>query len=274
MKIVDFSRLCIHTITTKPWPIEEAIKNYADQGIKGITVWRQALEDRRSAKIGKLIRHNDLEIVSLCRGGFFPAVEASRRQAAIEENIAIIVQAAELGAPLIVLVCGADPDQSLFESRKQIQEGIETILPMAEKYGIRLAIEPLHPMYADNRSAINTLQQANDMCLNINSSYLGVTIDVYHLWWDANLENEIKRSGELNKIFSFHICDWRTPTRHLLYDRGLMGEGCIPINKIRTWVEESGFTGFNEVEIFSNRFWRMDQLRYLNKIKTAYLKYS
>jgi sugar phosphate isomerase/epimerase len=273
-KIVDFSRLCVHTITTKPWPIEEAIKYYAEQGVKGITVWRQALENRSTTEIGKLIRHNDLEIVSLCRGGFFPSLEDSRRRAAVKENIAAIEEAAELGAPLIVLVCGADPGQSLSESRIQIQEGIEAILPTAEKYGIRLAIEPLHPMYADNRSAINTLQQANNMCSKINSSYLGVTIDVYHLWWDADLENEIKRSGEMNKIYSFHLCDWRTPTRHMLYDRGLMGEGCIPINKIRTWVERAGFKGFNEVEIFSNRFWRMDQMRFLKKIKTAYLKYS
>jgi len=129
-------------------------------------------------------------------------------------------------------------------------------------------------MYAGDKSAINTLQQANDMVFRLDSPFVGVAIDVYHLWWDPSLKSEIKRCGEMNKIFAFHICDWRVPTLDFLTDRGLMGDGCIPIKKIRGWVEEAGFSGYNEVEIFSDTYWAMDQQAYLKKIKEAYLKHS
>ena len=243
-RLTDLSQLCIHTITTKPWSIEEAAKNYSAEGVKGITVWRDALANRNIKQTGQLLRDHGLSIVSLCRGGFFPNREKEKRKLAIEDNLKAIEEAAELGAPLIVLVCGADPSQSLKDSRKQIQEGIETVLPQAKAAGIKLAIEPLHPMYADTRSAINTLAQANDMAEQINSSYVGVAVDVYHLWWDPTLKKEIKRSGKNDHLFAFHICDWNSPTVDILLDRGLMGDGCIPVNKIRSWVEATGFNGF------------------------------
>ena len=133
-----------------------------------------------------------------------------------------------------------------------------------------LAIEPLHPMYADTRSAINTLSQANDMAEALHSPWVGVAVDVYHLWWDPFLEKEIKRCGENGNLLAFHVCDWKVPTTDLLLDRGLMGEGCIPVKKIRSWVETTGFNGFNEVEIFSSKYWQQDQSQYLKKIITAY----
>ena len=270
----DLSQLCIHTITTKPWGIEEAAKNFLLEGVKGITVWRDALANRNIKQSGQLLRDHGLNIVSLCRGGFFPNKEKEKRQVAIEDNLRAIEEAAELGAPLIVLVCGADPSQSLEDSRKQIQEGIETILPQAEAAGIKLAIEPLHPMYADTRSAINTLAQANDMAAQINSPFVGVAVDVYHLWWDPFLEQEIKRCGENKHLFAFHICDWNSPTTDMLNDRGLMGDGCIPVNKIRSWVETTGFNGFYEVEIFSNKYWQQNQSKFLEKIIKAYKENS
>ena len=270
----DLSQLCIHTITTKPWSIEEAAKNFLLEGVKGITVWRDALANRNIRQSGQLLRDHGLKIVSLCRGGFFPNKEKEKRQVAIEDNLRAIEEAAELGAPLIVLVCGADPSQSLEDSRKQIQEGIETVLSQAVAAGIKLAIEPLHPMYADTRSAINTLAQANDMAAQINSPFVGVAVDVYHLWWDPFLEQEIKRCGENDHLFAFHICDWNSPTTDMLNDRGLMGDGCIPVNKIRSWVETTGFNGFYEVEIFSNKYWQQDQSRFLEKIIKAYKENS
>jgi len=270
----DLSQLCIHTITTKPWSIEEAARNFSAEGVKGITVWRDALANRNIKQAGQLLRDQGLDIVSLCRGGFFPNKEKEKRQTAIDDNLKAIEEASELGAPLIVLVCGADPFQSLDDSRKQIQEGIETILPEAAAAGIKLAIEPLHPMYADTRSAINTLAQANDMADRINSPNVGVAIDVYHLWWDSTLEQEIIRCGENSHLLAFHICDWNTPTTDLLLDRGLMGDGCIPINKIRSWVEATGFTGFYEVEIFSSKYWQQDQEQFLKKIIKAYKEKS
>ncbi len=268
--VQDLSRLCIHTITTKPWSIEEAVDRYAEAGVKGITVWRDAIEGRNASEMGGRIRNSGLDVVSLCRGGFFPSANQQNRLKAIDDNRQAIELAHSLGAPLIVLVCGADSTQPLGESRKQIREGIETVLPEAEAAGVKLGIEPLHPMYADTRSAVNTLRQANDLCQAIDSEWVGVALDVYHLWWDPDLEAETSRCGDMGKLFAFHVCDWRVPTEDMLLDRGLMGEGCIPVRKIRGWVEESGFSGYNEVEIFSNRFWEMDQAVFLDRIVKAY----
>jgi sugar phosphate isomerase/epimerase len=261
-------RLCLHTITTKPLSLEEAIDAYVDAGVAGITVWSDALTDRNTAASGDRIRAAGLRIVSLCRGGFFVSDQASRREAAIETNRALLAQAADLGAPLVVLVCGADPAVPLPEARDQIRAGVEALIPTAEEAGVSLAIEPLHPMYADTRSAINTLAQANDLCEAIDHSRVGLAVDVYHLWWDPALEREIARCGK--SIVAFHVSDWMTPTTDLLNDRGLMGEGCIPIRQIRGWVEDAGFDGAIEVEIFSDRLWQRDQRRLLPEIVTAY----
>ena len=273
--LTDFSRLCVHTITTKPWSIEEAADQYARAGVKGITVWRQWLEGRNPERVGEMLRDAGLTIVSLCRGGFFPALDAAGRQAAIDDNKRAIDEAHALGAPLIVLVCGATPGQPLSESRQQIADGIATVLDHAEEADVRLGIEPLHPMFADARSAINTLRQANDMCDQLSSPHVGVVADVYHLWWDPELKEQIERCGRDNRLWAFHVCDWRTPTDDMLNDRGLMGEGCIDVRQIRSWVEQSGFGGsgnnFIEVEIFSNRYWAMDQAKFLELIKDAYL---
>jgi len=270
----DISKLCIHSITTKPWNIEDAAKNFSAAGVKGITVWRDALEGRNIRATGNMLREHDLTIVSLCRGGFFAHKDFNKRKAAIDDNKRAIEEAAQLETSMIVLVCGADPMQSLEDSRKQIRDGIVEILPRASAANVKLAIEPLHPMYAGDRSAINTLAQANDMAEEINSSFVGVAVDVYHLWWDNNLEREIKRCGENDHLLSFHICDWKVPATDLLLDRGLMGEGCIPIKQIRSWVEATGFDGFNEVEIFSTAYWKEDQHEFLKRIIEAYKYHS
>lgn len=266
----DTRKLCVHTITTKPLPMEQVLELYPKYGIAGITVWRQALEGRDVAKTGKQLRDAGMRIVSLCRGGFFPAADEAGRKKAIGENIEAIDEAAALGAPLVVLVCGAVPGQPLDDSREQIADGIAAVAGHAEKTGVKLAVEPLHPMYADSRSAINTMRQANDLCEALNLPNVGVAVDVYHLWWDPELQSEIARCGRNGHLYAFHICDWRTPTEDLLNDRGLMGDGCIDVKQIRGWVEDAGFDGFNEVEVFSNRYWAMDQRMYLERIVDAY----
>jgi sugar phosphate isomerase/epimerase len=270
-ELKDFSKLCVHTQTTKPWGLESCVENYSAAGIHGITIWRNVLENLNLTQAKNMLDDYGMNVVSLCRGGFFPAVNGLKRDFAINDNLFAIEQAAALGAPLIVLVCGADGRQSLEKSREQIAEGIARILPAAQGVGVKLAIEPLHPMYAGDRSAINTLKQANDMVEMINSEWVGVAVDVYHLWWDETLKSEIKRCGAHRNLFAFHVCDWNVPTTDFLNDRGLMGEGCINIPEIRGWVEDAGFKGFNEVEIFSDKFWASDQNEYLEKIKKAYL---
>jgi sugar phosphate isomerase/epimerase len=266
----DLSRLCIHTITTKPWSIEQVAEKYSAAGVKGVTIWRNTLEGRDIGKIRIMLRSSDLEVVSLCRGGFFPSTDKRKRQEAIDDNRRAIDEAFELGTRLIVLVCGADPAQSLEASRAQIYEGISAVLPDAEAAGVKLAIEPLHPMFADTRSAINTIEQANEMAERINSPWVGVAVDVYHLWWDPSLVKGIERCGRNNNLLAFHISDWKSPTVDMLNDRGLMGEGCIPLRKIRSWVENTGFNGFIEVEIFSDIYWKQDQDEFLKKVIEAY----
>ena len=273
-QIKDLSKLCVHTLTTKPWNIEQCVKNYSAAGIHGITVWRNVLENQNLIGVKMLLDDYGMTVVSVARGGFFPSVEKEKREASIQDNLFAIEQAAAIGAPSIVLVCGADGRQSLEKSREQIAEGIIKLIPSAKSAGIKLSIEPLHPMYAGDRSAINTLKQANDMAEMINSEWVGIAVDVYHLWWDETLQSEIKRCAANNHLFAFHVCDWNVPTADFLNDRGLMGDGCINVPEIRGWVEEAGFSGYNEVEIFSDKYWATDQYEYLKKIKEAYLKHT
>ncbi len=258
-------------MTVKPWSLAECIEGFTKAGVPGITVWRQHLAPQGPEESGRMLRASGLNVVSLCRGGFFPGLDAATRQAAIDDNKLAVDEAAAIGAPLIVLVCGAVPGIPLVEARKQIADGIAAVSPYAKAAGVKLAIEPLHPMYAGDRSAVNTMAQANDMVEMLADANVGIAVDVYHLWWDPTLEAEIARAGK--SIFAFHVCDWRTPTRDLLNDRGLMGEGCINIREIRGWVEKTGFSSWNEVEIFSDEHWAEDMTGWVEQIKTAYLEH-
>ena len=273
-RITEFSKLCVHTQTTRPWNLRQCAKNFEAHGISGISVWRHLFEEIKVTEARNVLENHGLEVISLVRGGFFASTLPSVRLKAIDDNLKAIEEASGIGAPLLVLVCGADPAQSQQLSRDQIAEGILKILPEAMASGVKLAIEPLHPMYAADRSAITSMKQANDMVALINSEAVGVAVDVFHLWWDPELEMEIKRCGAMAKLFAYHICDWNSPMNDMLNDRGLMGEGCINLAQIRGWMETAGFTGYHEVEIFSDRYWAMDQLEYLKLIKEAYLKHT
>jgi len=273
-EIKNLDKLCIHTITTKALDFEVACAKYAALGVKGISIWRDAVAGLTPRELINCLNKNDLSAVSYVRGGFFPALDPEKRAAAIKDNILMLQEAADMEIPMLVLVCGAEPGQALQTSRDQIREGIEALLPRARELNVKLAIEPLHPMYADTRSAITSLKQANEMAEYFADDGLGIAVDVYHLWFDEDLEQQILRCGRNKNLFAFHICDWKVPTIDMLNDRGLMGEGCIPLKQIRGWVEEAGFSGFNEVEIFSTRFWQEDQDLFLDKIVKAYRQNS
>ena len=263
----QLDRLAIHTITTKPWSTEECIAKYAASGVGGITFWRYNFEGNNPATVGRQARDAGLDVASVARGGFFPAESTRQRQAAIEENLRAIDETAAVGAPSLVLVCGAYAGQPLQDSRLQIRDGIAAIINHAKEAGVILAIEPLHPMYAESRSAINSMDQANQLCESLgNHPNIGIACDVYHTWWDPSLESEINRAAASGNLTSYHICDWITPTSDLLNDRALMGEGCIELGKLSSTINRAGFKGYHEVEIFSRRWWASDQDDYLSAI--------
>lgn len=273
-EIKDLSKLCIHTMTNKPWSLDECLKNYSAKGIGGISVWRNVIENQNLNDVNRRILDSGITPVSLVRGGFFTGKSEADRQKAIDENKQCIDEAAAIGTDLVVLVCGSTPGFTIDDNIKMIEDGIQSVTEHAQKNNVRLGIEPLHPMYADIRSSVSSLRAANNMAERINSDYVGVTLDVFHIWWEEQLQQEIQRCADLGKLFSFHICDWKTDMEDMLQDRGLMGEGIINVPQIRGWVEEAGFNGFNEIEIFSKKYWAMDQHEFLDKMIDAYLQKS
>jgi len=238
------------------WTLIEAVEACVRHGILAVDPWRDQV-----AKVGldhavRAIKDNGLHVSGYCRGGLFTADTAAGRQAAIDDNKRAIDEAAALGADCLVLVVGGLPKGSrdLGAARQMVADGLAAILPHARSCGVPLAIEPLHPMYAGERACVNTLGQALDLCDALGEG-TGVAIDAYHVWWDPDLARQIARAGTDNRILAYHICDWLVPTRDLLLDRGMMGDGVIDLPRIRGWVEQAGYQGWTEVEIFSATDW-------------------
>ncbi|MEO0631676.1 MAG: sugar phosphate isomerase/epimerase family protein, partial [Planctomycetota bacterium] len=250
--MLSLDRCAVHTRTNKPWSLAECCEAYASKGIGGVSVWQDAAETVGLREAAAMVRGSGLRVPAYVRGGFFTARGDGDRAAAIDTNRRLLDDAAVLGAEMLVLVVGATPGLPLAEARKQVAAAIETLLPHAETTGVKLAIEPLHPMYADDKSCINRAADARAICERLDSPMLGVALDVYHTWWDPDLEHEIERLGANKQLFGFHVCDWKQGTTDLLTDRGLMGDGCIDVQRIRAHVETAGFDGLVEVEVFSD----------------------
>ena len=225
-------------------------------GVTAISPWRDQVAAIGLAETASIVKANGLRVTGLCRGGMFPAATAEGRQAAIDDNIRAIDEAATLGADCLVLVVGGLPGSSkdITGARTMVSEGIAAMLPHARAAGVPLAIEPLHPMYAADRACVNTIDQALDMCEALGPG-VGVAVDVYHVWWDPNLAAAIARAGAGGHILAHHICDWLVPTTDFLLDRGMMGDGVIDLKAIRTMIEAAGYHGPQEVEIFSRDNW-------------------
>jgi sugar phosphate isomerase/epimerase len=238
------------------WNLREAVEACARHGIKAVDPWRDQVAAVGLEESVRVIRANGMRVTGYCRGGMFPAADEAGRRAAIEDNKRAIDEAAALGAECLVLVAGGLPKGSrdIGSARQMIQEGLAAILPHARDCKVPLAIEPLHPMYAGDRSCVNTLAQALDLC-DVLGAGTGVAIDAYHVWWDPNLAAQITRAGANNRILAYHICDWLVPTRDLLLDRGMMGDGVIDLPRIRELVHNAGYRGLTEVEIFSTENW-------------------
>lgn len=270
----DFSQnhdwLSINTATVRKQlgaevPLDQIIDQCAERGIRAISPWRDQVAAVGLGKIASQLKAHSIGLSGYCRGGFFPAPDAAGLQAALDDNRRAIDEAKTLNAPCLVLVVGALPGAlagnaaytDLARARSEVFDGIAASLEYACEVGMPLAIEPLHPMQAADRACINTLEHALDVCDALDpdrTGMLGVALDVYHVWWDPKLEQQIARAGK-QRLLAYHVCDWLTPTRDLLSDRGMMGDGVVELKKIRGWVEAAGFDGFSEIEIFSQLDW-------------------
>jgi sugar phosphate isomerase/epimerase len=266
----DHRWLSINTATVRAqWPLDRIVGECAARGIRAISPWRDQVAAVGLDKIAALLRDTGIELSGYCRGGMFPASTAAGRSAALADNRRAVDEAKTLNAACLVLVVGGLPGalagraehKDIAAARSDVRDGIAATLDYARSVGMPLAIEPLHPMYAADRACVNTLEQALDLCDALDparTGALGVAVDVYHVWWDPKLQAQIARAGA-QRLLAFHVCDWLTPTRDLLNDRGMMGDGVIDIPRIRSWVEAAGFDGYSEVEIFSaENWWKRD----------------
>ena len=265
--------LSLNTATVrKQAPLDRIIEACVARGIGLIDPWRDQVKAVGLEKIARQLRDAGVKLSGYCRGGFFTAADTAGIAVALDDNRKAIDEAKALGAPCLVLVVGALPgaltghpqSTDLELARSQVRDGIAASLEYAKEVGLPLAIEPLHPMQAADRACINTLEQTLDLCDALDparTGMLGVALDAYHVWWDPKLEGQIARAGS-GRLLAYHVCDWLAPTRDLLNDRGMMGDGVIELKKLRARVEAAGYRGPVEIEIFSDAWWSrpMDQV--------------
>lgn len=248
-------RLSLNTATLREqWTLAQCIDGCQRHGFGGISPWRDKLHEMGVTKAAKAIRAAGLSVSGLCRGGWFTETGVLD-QSTLDDNRRAVDEAAELGAACLVMVVGglAKDSRDLPAAWDLVEAGLAMTLDYARPLGVKIAIEPLHPMYAADRAAVNTLRQALDICDRLGPG-IGCAVDLYHVWWDFELEAQLKRAGQ-ERILAFHICDWLVPTRDLLTDRGMMGDGVIDIRRLRGLAEQNGFSGLYEVEIFSALNW-------------------
>lgn len=250
---LDPSRLSLNQKTTNNWSVREAVEGCVGAGIPYVGLWRDKVAETGLAECARIVRESGLEVSSLCRGGMFPASTAAERRSRLDDNRRAVDEALALGTDVLVLVCGPPPDKDLEAARATVEEGIHQLAPYAREAGVKLAIEPFHPALMMERSVIVTLAQALDIAERFDPAWVGVVVDVYHVWWDPDLYGQISRAS--GRIFGFHANDWLPPKPDLLLSRGMMGDGPIEIRRIREAVDGAGYTGPIEVEIFNQDIW-------------------
>lgn len=265
------NRLSLNQITTEQWNLKEAVLGCAEAGVPWISVWRHKMEEFGVRESKRMIENAGLKVSSLCRGGMFPAATKEQREKNLDDNKRAIEGAAELGTDVLVLVCGPAPDRNIDLARNWVEEGIEQLVPFAESYGIKLGIEPLHPMYAADRSVIVTLGQANQMAEKYAPHQVGIVVDVFHVWWDPELYEQISRAK--GRILGFHVSDWNVPITDTFKARRMMGDGVIEIRRIRKAVEEAGYNGPIEVEIMNQELWDMPGEEVVSLMQERFVKH-
>jgi sugar phosphate isomerase/epimerase len=262
-------RLSFNQMTADPWSLQQVIRNCSTTGIPYIGVWRHKLSGD-AAKASAMIRGEGLRVSSLCRGGWFSAPTAEERRKRVADNRLAIEEAALLGAPVVVIVSGPADGQTLEDARATVLDGLLEVLPDAEKAGVTLGIEPLHPMYAAERSVVVTLKQANDLADQLSSSAAGVVVDAFHVWWDPEVMQQIERAR--GRIVGFHVSDWPVPLPGILMGRAMMGDGVIALRKLRQAVDATGYSGPIEVEIFNEEIWKSADEKLLERIQERFLE--
>jgi sugar phosphate isomerase/epimerase len=254
--MIDLDRLSLNQVTVRPLDVRAAAALCRKNGISAIGLWREHVAEQGLADSVAAIKAAGLAVSSLCRGGFFTHGDAVARAAAMADNRAAVRDAAELGADALVLVSGGlvPGSRDLGLARRLIADSIAELVPLAQSLGVRLGIEPLHPMFCADRAVVSTLAQALDMCDQIGAPNVGVCVDTYHIWWDPEVCAQLARAGD--RIHIFQVCDFLVPIpADTLLGRGHVGDGVADIPSLARAVAAAGYDGPVEVEIFNQRVW-------------------
>ncbi|MHA6764285.1 sugar phosphate isomerase/epimerase family protein [Streptacidiphilus sp. PAMC 29251] len=269
-------RLSLNQITTRGWTLTEAVQGCAEAGIPAIGLWRDKVEEAGGpARAAELVRAAGLVVSSLCRGGFFTApLDSKARTTALDDNRRAIEEAAVLGTDTLVLVCGGLPEGSrdLPAARERVRDALAELAPFAGEHGVRLAVEPLHPMFCADRAVVSTLGQALDLAEEFPVEQVGVVVDSYHVWWDPQLYPQIARAGD--RIAAYQVCDWTLPLpADALLGRGHVGDGVIDFPPLSRAVAAAGYTGWIEVELFNQEVWDTPGEQTLRQLIDRHIKH-
>ncbi|NIZ92813.1 sugar phosphate isomerase/epimerase family protein [Kineococcus rubinsiae] len=264
---MDAGRLSLNQITVNSLSLEQAVDACGRHGIGGIALWRDKIAAAGLERSVRLVRDAGLRVTSVCRGGMFTDPAATPAQV-LADNRRAVEEAAALGADVLVLVCGPLTDTDLPGARRRVRDGIEALLPHAAAAGVRLGIEPLHPMMISVRSVVVSLRQALDLVEEFDDEHLGVVVDAYHVWWDPDLAAQLVRAR--GRVLGYHVSDWKPATTDLLLDRVVMGDGLIDLPWLSARVAETGFTGGVEVEVLSSALWREDPDELLVRVRRGF----
>lgn len=257
----DLSRFSVNQMTVRQLPLPDLVDACLDLGVPGVGLWREPVRSYGVEATAKLVREAGLTVTTLCRGGFLTATDPRERAEAITDNRRAVEEAAALGTRVLVLVSGGLPagSKDLYGARERIADALAELGPYAEQHGVRLAIEPLHPMFASDRCVVSTLTQALDLAERFPAHQVGVTVDTYHLWWDDTAPAQIARAGLQHRIHTFQVADWTTPLpAGVLNGRGQLGDGTIDFPTWRHHVDSAGYTGPIEAELFNETLWSRD----------------
>jgi sugar phosphate isomerase/epimerase len=271
LEALDLTRFSINQMTVRQLSLPELTEACARLGVPGVGLWREPVREYGVEAAAKLVRDAGLAVTTLCRGGFFTTADD------LDDNRAAVDEAAALGTDTLVLVSGGLPPggKDLGEARERIADALAELAPYAAERGVRLAIEPLHPMYASDRCAVSTLDQALALAERFPASQVGVVVDTYHVWWDDRAPAAVARAGAQGRIHSFQLADWTTPLPEgVLNGRGQIGDGCIDMRAWRERVDAAGYTGPVEVELFNDTLWTRDGVELLEETARRYAEHA